>query len=271
MTLQENTMSLARELLIPGEIIREMPTVWKELDMAKLSPLMYSLSVHEESEAAYKKLAEIVGDSNPKGLKMLICQLCAALETREQYFLKDIPDSIFIETMLCYARFINEHMQMYGSYGFDRGWWTWRQLSMRLFRLGVLEFELRDDIISVHIPSDAVMTAEALRESYDRAKAFYAKQDITHNGIYCGTWLLSPVLKEILPPESRILNFQRDYEILELFPESKGFMRWVFAKEYGQGTCDLTLLPEETTLQRGIKKLLLAGKTVGDARGRYMY
>ena len=266
-------LHLARELSIPEEMTAQLPAIWAGLDMEQLSPHIHAMTVQEQEPTAYESLTKIFADTDPDGLKMLACQLRAALQTRENYAQKGISDTIFIDTMKCFARYSRESFAMRGRYTFDRGWWVWRQLSIRLVRLGVLEFEYRADLdaISVHIPSDAVMTVDGLHESYDMAKEFYIQQNITYKEIYCRTWLLSPVLKEILPPESRILNFQRDYKITELFPDSTSFMRWVYHKEYGQAIEDVAGLPENTTLQREIKKLLLAGKTVGDAYGRLIY
>jgi len=250
-------------------MIAQIPTVLAKFDMAKLFPHIKSLTIQGEEDAAYNSLLAIFDNTDPAGIKMLTAQLCAALQTRGNYAQQGICDKIFIDTMKCFTRFILEHFGTYDRYHFDRGWWAWRQLSMRIVRLGVLEFELmKEGYISVHIPSDAVMTNDALSESYDIAKSFYTPHGSPE--IRCCTWLLSPALKEILPAGSRILNFQKDYEIFELIPESNYFMRWVFNKEYGDVSGDIAQLPEDTSLQRGVKKLLLEGKTVGDARGRYI-
>ena len=268
--LQE-ILNLCNEISLPQEMVAQIPDTWDSLNIPELQPHINQLMKQEQELAAYESLVKIFGDTDANGIKMLTCQLCTMLQVREKYTERGITNQIFIDTMKCFTRFIGEFFAVNGFYKFERGWWTWRHLSMRMFRLGVLEFEQRNDELWVHIPSDAVMTKEALRDSYNQAKAFYPQQGIQFTDIICSTWLLSPVLKDILPPESRILNFQNDYEILELIPENNYFMRWVFDKEYGEDAGDLTQLPENTSLQRGVKKLLLEGKTVGDARGRYMY
>jgi len=259
--------NLSEEICIPVEVVGEISAVWLSLNMAEIQqyiPLFTSPETEEQAHAAVKALMD---GSDPKGFKMLAVQLCAALHTRKLYAEKGINDNIFIETLKSYQRFIGEHFVTYGYYGFDRGWWTYRQLSMRLFRLGVLEFEWRKDkpTISVHIPSDAVMTREALDTSYAWAKAFFAQQGGEYTGMFCSTWLLYPDLKNILPSGSRILNFQQDYEILELQPQAQSIMTQVFKRKYD----DLTQLPEDTHLQREIKKLLLQGGNIGNAYGRY--
>jgi hypothetical protein len=138
---------------------------------------------------------------------------------------------------------------------------------MVIFRLGVLEFEMYDDALGVHIPSNAVMTRTALDESYSQAVSFFARfyPSFSYTGIYCGTWLLSPVLREVLLPGSRILNFMDDYQIDAVNEEDNGGMKWVFKRDYE----NLHALPEDTRLQRALKTRLLAGKKIGSASGQY--
>ena len=199
------------------------------------------------------------------GVKILALQLTVALRCRELYAQMGISEQIFVDTMKCFSRFVGEYIKTYDRCDFDRGWWTWRHISMQIFRLGVLEFEkiIKDGkpMLSVHIPSDSKMTREALDESYRMAAEFF--KDYDYESIYCSTWLLCPKLKELLPPDSRILNFMADYEIKEVYEDSDSFMRWVYVKKYP----DIDSLPEDTYLRRAIKKHLQAGGTIGGAMG----
>ena len=258
-------LSLCKEICLQDEIITELPIVWDILDMAAISPHIPALTSSETAQTAHDALTKIFYDTDPNGYKMLISQLLAALHTREIYKQKRIDDQIFIDTIKCFSRFTGENFVSFGQYGFNRGWWTHRQLSAKIFRLGALEFEIEKDILSVHIPSDAVMTAEALDYSYSSAESFFAKLGVKYTGIYCTTWLLCPTLKNILPSSSRILTFQNDYEIISMNPDSTSFMSWVYKKDYP----NLAQLPEDTRLQQELKKLLLAGGSLGDAHGRY--
>lgn len=76
-----------------------------------------------------------------------------------------------------------------GRFIFDRAFWAWRHLACRLFRLGTLEFEYRaagadeplpsgigpgTPVLSVHIPSDARLSDDALPGSYGQADEFFA-------------------------------------------------------------------------------------------------
>jgi len=226
----------------------------------------------EEMNFYIAAVTDEILENRPPGTGKLINQLAAAADCRNIYALMGIDDSVFINTMKCFSRYVREHMVQFGCYGYDRESWAWRHLSLRMFRLGVLEFEpiyYKDGrkAISVHIPSDSVMTREALDASYKQAMEFEPFGDYRSGNFYCSSWLLAPVLKELLPESSRIRNFMNDYEIIKTDSGDSEVMRWVYKKEYP----DIVSLPEETSLQRAIKKHLLSGGHIGEGIGIYKY
>ena len=85
----------------------------------------------------------------------------------------------------------------------------------------------------------------------------------------CESWLLSPVLKDLLPPDSRILRFQR---VFDLTPgsgdEREAVLQWVFrlTPSQQQGV-SLDALPENTSLQKNLKRFLLSGGVFTAAGG----
>jgi hypothetical protein len=221
-----------------------------------------------------KRWKEVEDPADEKGYLLLACMLWAGRETLERFRALGIGDAIFYDTFQCFPRFIREHFDSFGSYGFDRGWWTWRQISMKLFKLGELEFEMiqrevdgtQVNAINVHIPSGSHISAANCKASYEQARSFfrtfypaYGEADYV-----CSSWLLAPALKQLLPPISNILTFQQDYEILESEPNDQEYMMWVFKTE----TQEYQKLPEDTSLQSQIKKYLLEGGKVGSAYGR---
>ena len=97
------------------------------------------------------------------------------------------------------------------------------------------------------------------------ARQFFAEKFPMYAGakIRCESWLLSPTLKEVLPPSSKILGFQ-DYFVTKSLGIDEGeFMTWVFKRP------DIPLkdLPESTSLQRNLKSYLLSGGKVTAAEG----
>ena len=96
----------------------------------KLAPMevLQSLTDIGTANDGYLRLKELLGNDN-NGLKMFACMLNAATITYEKYRNYNISDKIFIDTINCFTRVAKEHFASYGIYGFDRGWWTYRQLS----------------------------------------------------------------------------------------------------------------------------------------------
>ena len=161
-----------------------------------------------------------------------------------------------------------------GRDGFDRGNWTVRQAGCRLFRIGELEYELFERngqrAVSIHIPSDARLEPDLLNGSVRQAEAFLSDffPEWEKLPMICESWLLSPSLKEMLPPESRIRRFQDAFDITEEDPEDTSALEWVFFIAEGQrDSVRYENLPEDTSLQRKMKAALLAGRNPGNAGG----
>ncbi len=225
----------------------------------------------------YEKLSTEAGTAEFKeslcddknGIKMLAYSLIACIKTKELYEKLGISDEIFYETIKCFTRFSAEHKDSFGEYGFDREWWSYRQISLKLFRIGELEYEIatldNEDVINIHIPSNALLKPDLLHSSYKESYAFFGEfyPDYKYTNYVCETWLLAPALKELLPASSNILAFANDFVIDEVFPDVTDFLQWIYKK------MDIPLeeLPEETSLQRKLKAHLLSGGKLGEAKG----
>ena len=75
--------------------------------------------------------------------------------------------------------------------------------------------------------------------------------------------MLSPALKDVLTPNSNILQFQGLFDITETNYESMAILDWVFPG-YNKVSEEL---PENTSLQANIKKYLLDGNKPGWTKG----
>jgi len=266
---------------MPAEVTGKVLDCARTVDYSGIGNHFSDIFLLETGERAVNAIAGAY-KAAPDSFGALTALLAAAVRTHELYGEIGISETVYIDTMKGFTRFTREHLETFGFYGFDRDWWMYRCLSANLFRLGALEFEMRrcrenetigdrarpgDAFLSVHIPSDAVMTREALDESYAHARAFFPRYfgSFDYKCIYCHSWLLSPTLKDLLPPSARILMFQSDYDIDLVDAASNDCLRWIYKRDYDE----LSLLPEHTTLQRNVKKLLLAGGAVGGGRGIY--
>lgn len=219
------------------------------------------------AEEAYKTSYELFGDAQG-GIPILACQLLAVAQLRENYYqYEEQFGDVFTPTMKCFPRFLKENLERLGVEIFDKGWWSWRQVGGKLFRLGALEFEYREDgDIGIHIPSDAAFTPEAVDESLALARAF-TKQYFPafENADYaCDSWLLSPALEQLLPPTSNIIRFRKRFEIVKFVPDHRGYKFNLFGCPKDT---DPSQFVENTSLQRAAKAFVLGGGQIGCAKG----
>ncbi len=223
-----------------------------------------ALSRPETAEKAHEALDRLLeGDS----VRMLACHLSAAALVYNSYREKGIPEEIYYATMGCFSRFLGETVKRTGKLEFDRAFWTWRQASGLLYRVGELEFELLPSLpgISLHIPSDSRITPENVSASLKAGREFMTRYfpETAAWPMGCESWLLSPELGKLLKQDSNILAFQRRFRILKT-EDHEDCLEWLFAAAEDTPYADL---PERTSLQRSVKAHLLSGGKIGGALG----
>lgn len=228
-------------------------------------PLVAALTDPLHAERAERELEERL-----RGEKwgVLTCLLFAAARAHEEYVRLGIPEKVYEDTMGCFTRFMKEHRALTGEWGFDRGWWAWRETCLRLFRIGALEYELlsgEQRALSLHIPSDARLDLEACRSSHEAARAFFAAHFPAYEKapVVCESWLLHPALKELLGEGSNIVRFQSLFDVVRVDEDDLSYRAFVFRRTDGNAET----YPENTTLQRRLKEHLLRGGHMGAALG----
>jgi len=259
---------LCRAIEMPEEVTEYVAEIDTGFEYEAVEEVMAKLFVPETWNEGLEELKKCLGEDE-KGFRMLACMLHCCGKAWKFYEGHGISGQVFVETMKCFSRFVREHKESYGVYGFDREWWTVRQLSGKLFRIGELEYEMRKDgkhIISLHIPSDARLKKDKVLVSIRQAKEFFKEKfpEYENTDMQCHSWLLSPTLKKVLSPGSNILAFQELFHIEVLGEDKEGeYKVWVFKRK------DLPLreLPENTSLQRKLKSYLLSGGKVLEAGG----
>ncbi len=225
----------------------------------------------ETSAAAIRSIRSTLSE-DPNGFRILLIELLAGMESCRGSSWCRMDPVYLIPTMKCFSRFVGEYHVSYGSYGFDRWWWVTRQIHARLLRIGELEYEYADaqKEIRIHIPSDADISCDKVSASLLQASAFF-EAAFPHTAGWpfaCESWLLSPVLEELLPADSRILKFQKLFSLTGLISDSEDYLEWVYKIAGGQrSTVDPAALPEETSLQRNMKRHILLGRPVGNGVG----
>lgn len=203
------------------------------------------------------------------GMRLFVYHSRCALHSYALYREKGIADDVYWGTMKFLSRFLEDGWRRSGKMRFCYGHWFPRQLSLREFRLGALEYEMYEEDgenrLSLHIPADADISVPSVLSSVRRARAFFSEYYPAYAAadLYCSSWLLSPALQTLLPAKSRILQFQKLFQILSA-DHSKAFLEWL----YPDPNVPYADLPECTTLQRNAKRLLLEGGTIGWTTGK---
>ena len=231
----------------------------------------------ENFEKAIEILEPFAREDN--GLRILRFYLEWAVEVKAQYDALCIPETVFWDSMKDLAIWAEDYMEKHGVPGFVEWGWVAATMTMWVFRLGRLQFQsdrLEEDLVcgdrtypagtsvlNVHIPAGDPLDADAVRAAMDYAPRFFEIYfDSTFELFHCHSWLLSPQLKEILPEDSRILQFQNLYEVCQVDEE-----RQAEERVFGFLADDPTAYPEDTSLQRKMKETLLAGKKYGMGLG----
>ena len=271
----EEILKLCQRINMPSEMTAKIADELEHFDFTHAASFLPELIVPATGSYA---LACITGALDGYGLRILIACLSAAIDSeREIYAKKGISDKIYTDTMSVFTVMVNEYHAIHGVYGFDSMRWIWRQLSGSLYRLGTLEFEMiryqGDDstgrlekntpLLSVHIPSNAILSREEIDKSYAHAREFFANTEYANAPFYCWSWLLSPKLREMLPESSGIRRFMDDFEIINEYPDGDSANIRVFKTLFHTPEN----LPEDTSLQRNLKELLLKGGHAGDGEG----
>lgn len=260
---------LCRLIDLPAEMADRVLALDRNFDYSAADAIAPRLLDRATWEGAVKELQHVLGD-DPDGVKILACLLRCASQAHRTYVEKGIPDGVFVDTMKFFSRFVNFHHEVHGTFAFTWAWWVPRQLSLNEFRIGSLEYETVETngarCIQVHIASDSDLSTRRLRESYLNARRFFAEffPAYADADMLCESWMLCPVLAELLPASSRVLAFQRAFEVHRVDEENIGFLQWV----YGRKDIPPANLPERTSLQRKMKAHLLRGGKVGWAYGK---
>lgn len=253
---------------LPKKLVEELEKIDINLTEEQTEYFICAMRDKRLFPKAAEQLKEVLGEDK-NGYKTLRVLLTSACGTYERYKEKGIPENVFIDTLKCFTRFSREHKESFGEYGFDRGFWVGRQLSLQLFRLGELEYELTElegrNAISVHIPSDADLSDKKLSESIVFSKNFLQKffPDYVDAPYFCFSWLLAPALENMLSPSSKIARFRKFFTVTKCDETSESYRQWVF-KNPLLAPEDF---PEKTSLQRNIKQHVLAGGKIGEGFG----
>ena len=167
--------------------------------------------------------------------------MCDALKKR--YDEKGIPEEIFWDTIHDLVIWTSTWSDIKGGLYLGELFWLACHMDMQLFKLGRLQFKAGkcehdipekglkkgDNIMEVHIPEGGSFTPEECRKSIEYAKEFFAKYfpEYKFEHFTCHSWLMDKVLEEMLPKESKIIQFQNMFDVYHP-EEDDAILRYVF-------------------------------------------
>lgn len=177
--------------------------------------------------------------------------LLALPRVYENYARNGIPDEIFFDTFSDVRIWCDNAAEQYGAYGLVNIRWIAKHVSMRIFRIGRLQYEfsrfailphaglknvincpyrLGERCITVHIPQGEKLDTERCLQSFESANAFFKKYypNYRYRCYTVITWLINPALAEVLGEDSNIVRFGRLFTLLGRVPDSDMNERRVF-------------------------------------------
>ncbi len=127
-----------------------------------------------------------------------------------------------------------------------------------------------DTLLKVHIPYGGKLSKQACNADYARAKATFQKcyPEYDFKGFICNTWLLCPALTTFLKKDSNITLFQEPYHIFPAKNMAPDVFLYVYDKMVTSADeVDFAALPEDNSMRRGVKQLLLGGTYIHQYNG----
>ncbi len=209
----------------------------------------------------------------------LVLYVRFAVLLKEEYDKRGIPEAIFFDTFSDITIWEAACFAQTGKHGLLEIRWLSKHLKLELFRLGRLQFEpilfppmlvgtinppQEETVLNVHIPKGSPLKEQVIADSYGQAMENWGLKRVV---FVCHSWLISPVLKELLPPTSNILIFQKDYELVMEDLENRQAEERIF----GYISDDTDSYPEDTGLQKSAKAWLKSGKKIPVGWGLFRY
>ncbi|GLX71146.1 acyltransferase domain-containing protein [Paenibacillus glycanilyticus] len=250
--------------------------------------IIFGFRLEEEEYARWKEhfrtdrhsfFRHVTGEAGYRQ-KLLYLFARFAVDAYEEYRMRGIDDRVYFDTFSDIRIWSEVCFRDYGEYGIEEYNWLQEHVSLRLFRLGRMQFqpmafdgeslkvgnylvEKHQLVLNVHIPEGEPLTPQEVIRSISMARHFFRGIPSVY---VCHSWLLYPGLSQVLKADSNIMKFQQLFHIYESDEQSREAERRIFNRleanpeHYG----------EETNLQRAAKALLSAGGRLGSGCGVYI-
>lgn len=235
---------------------------------------MFDKLLEEEKDLEYISFDEydIVANVENKG-KNLIMFLSFCEELSKRYKTAGIPDEILLATIEDFIINVEREYILSGKMGLVKASILQNHFSMRLFRIGRLQFcmdkasrdipekriEKGENVIDVHIPAGDSLSMEECKRDFADAEEFFKKYfpEFEYNYYTCFSWMLDKNLKNFLNENSNILKFQKFFEVVYEW-EYDSVLHFVF--KYGiESREELKNITTTTAFAKKLKDYALSG------------
>ena len=223
----------------------------------------------------HKEFFQEVLKKKENGLWFLWIYSHMACEVYDRYIEQGISPQVFWDTFLDIRFWCENGEKEFGTLGITEYEWFYRHIDMILFRFGRLQFEKTEmdcsvvseeyslekgrEIINIHIAQGEPLIWEECEKSLEMAGKFFGKDKL----YVCHSWLLYPGLEEVLNKTSNIKEFRRHFNVLQVdYKEREA--EW---RVFGKVLKSVAEYPEDTSLQKRVKRYLLSGKVLGNGWG----
>lgn len=177
------------------------------------------------------------------GKRNLLSFLFMCEELESKYKDKGIKEEVLLDTLNDLVIWTKTWSEIKGELFLGEIEWLYRHLSMRLFKLGRLQFcfgkaehdhigtstKKNDNVLEIHIPATGPLDTNDCKASIELSKEFFSTYypEFIYNAYTCNSWLLDTTLKDILQTDSNIVKFQDLFNIIAS-DEHNGILRYIF-------------------------------------------
>ncbi len=214
------------------------------------------------------------------GLSNLIHILYFCESLKLEYEKRGIGEDVLIDTLKDIPRWTDTYTNMKGSLYLGELGWLRHHLTLRLFKLGRLQFCFEDahedylvaevkkgeKIVGIHIPSVGPLDIEECKKSLEFAREFFGKffPEYEYKIFNCHSWLLDRKLETVMKEDSNILKFRTLFEMVSE-NESDAILKYIFTWD----TTRENLSSKEciSSFAKAVKEKILLGEHFSEATG----
>lgn len=276
-------LTTCERLQFPAPAVHALQDALAVLDRETLEQAGHMFLTGDDPKPVLQALSERHGI--PLATVTMVCLVLSVPKLQALYEEKGVDTAIMWDTLIDLTCKLREHFQVEGIWGSEAISWYQRLFTLRILKLGRLEYEplgykwdtaygdvAKDcPVLNIHIPSCGSLPMEAVLDSLKQAYTFFGGKDGHALPFVCASWMLYPPMCEaVFPQGSNLHSFYRCFEIVEQYadPANKNFWR-IFGIQYAPGV--LETAPADTSLRRNLLSWMRQGDDMGIGRGAFLF